>query len=255
MAAGEQRGKDAGIRTGLGAEAVAAALIDNLHGLQGKSPSNATRNDWYMALAYTVRDRALDRYVTTLEEMVEIHFAGDEVRRTQQGNNNAYCHDSESVWFDWRLLDRHPDVHRFVKMLNAFRQRRDVVVEGATLTLNQLLQRASIEWHGVELDHPDWGEHSHSLAFTLQTLRGHFRLHGLLNAFWEPLTFQLPPLPADAPQRWRRCIDTALASPDDIYLWQQAPIARETTYVTQPRSVVILALSLQPAADDRDGAP
>ena len=64
-----KRGKAAGIRTGLGAEAIAAALIDNLHCLQGKSPRYATRNDWYMALAYTVRDRMLDRYVTTLEAM------------------------------------------------------------------------------------------------------------------------------------------------------------------------------------------
>ena len=72
----------------------------------------------------------------------------------------------------------------------------------------------------------------------------------MLNAYWEPLTFQLPPLPAEAPQRWRRCIDTALASPDDIYLWQQAPTVPEATYVAQARSVVILALSLQPAAED-----
>jgi len=76
MAAEGTRGKAAGIRTGLGAEAIAAALIDNLHCLQGKSRRNATRNDWYMALAYTVRDRMLDRYVTTLEEMAETHFTG-----------------------------------------------------------------------------------------------------------------------------------------------------------------------------------
>ena len=56
---------------------------------------------------------------------------GDEVRRTQRGNNNAYCQDSEISWFDWTLLERHADIHRFVKTLNAFRQRRDVVVEDA----------------------------------------------------------------------------------------------------------------------------
>ena len=56
-----------GIRTGLGADAIAQALVDNLHCLQAKPPQHATRNDWYMALAYTVRDRMLDRYITTLE--------------------------------------------------------------------------------------------------------------------------------------------------------------------------------------------
>ena len=99
---------------------------------------------------------------------------GDEVRRTQQGNNNAYCQDSEISWFDWSLLERHADIHRFVKALNAFRQRRDVVREEAALSLNELLRRARIEWHGVALDRPDWGDHSHSLAFTLQSLRARY---------------------------------------------------------------------------------
>jgi starch phosphorylase len=63
------KGVDATIRTGLGADEIAAALIDNLHCLQAKPPQHATRNDWYMALAYTVRDRMLARYITTLEAM------------------------------------------------------------------------------------------------------------------------------------------------------------------------------------------
>src|SRR6187455_872192 len=71
MAAGGKHGKATGIRTGLGAEAIAAALIDNLHCLQGKSRRHATRNDWYMALAYTVRDRMIDRYINTLETMTD----------------------------------------------------------------------------------------------------------------------------------------------------------------------------------------
>jgi len=58
------------IRTGLGADAIAAALIDNLHYLQAKLPQHATRNDWYMALAYTVRDRTLDRYIKTLQAII-----------------------------------------------------------------------------------------------------------------------------------------------------------------------------------------
>jgi glycogen operon protein len=57
---------------------------------------------------------------------------GDEVRRTQRGNNNGYCQDSDISWFDWSLLERHADIHRFVKMLVGFRQRRGVVAEGST---------------------------------------------------------------------------------------------------------------------------
>ena len=61
------------IRTGLGADAIATALIENLHCLQGKLPQHATRNDWYMALAYTVRDRMMERYVATLASIAETH--------------------------------------------------------------------------------------------------------------------------------------------------------------------------------------
>jgi len=170
---------------------------------------------------------------------------GDEVRRTQRGNNNAYCQDSDISWFDWSLLERHGDIHRFVKALNRFRQRRDVVVEGAGLSLNQLLRRARIEWHGVALNRPDWSDHSHSLAFTLRSLRARYLLHGILNAYWEPLTFELPPVAAERQQAWRRCIDTGLESPDDICPWETAPVVSQATYVVQPRSVVLLALALE----------
>jgi len=165
---------------------------------------------------------------------------GDEVRRTQGGNNNAYCQDSEISWFDWTLLDRHADIHQFVKVLNGFRHRRDVVAEMTAPSLNELLRRAHVEWHGVVLKCPDWSDHSHSLAFTLRSFRGRFLLHGMLNAYWERLTFELPPMT----QGWRRCIDTALASPDDVCPWECAPVVRQGTYDVQSRSVVLLVLPL-----------
>jgi isoamylase len=169
---------------------------------------------------------------------------GDEVRRTQGGNNNSYCQDGDINWFDWSLLERHAGIHRFVKALNAFRQRRDVVVKGTRLSLNQLLERARIEWHGVRLNHPDWSESSHSLAFTVRSVGARFLMHGMLNAYWEPLTFELPPMAAESGNSWRRCIDTALAPPGDICPWDAAPAVPQATYVVQPRSVVFLALAL-----------
>ena len=168
---------------------------------------------------------------------------GDEVRRTQKGNNNAFCQDSEISWFDWSLLQRHGDIHRFVKALNRFRQRRDVVAEMTAPSLNQLLRRAPIEWHGVALNHPDWSDHSHSIAFTLRSWRARILLHGMLNAYWEPLTFELPPVSAE--QGWRRWIDTALEAPDDICPWESAPVVRQPTYEVQPRSVVLLVRALK----------
>ena len=194
-----------------------------------------------------VRDRQVKNFLALLLVSVGtpmLHM-GDEVRRTQLGNNNAYCQDNDISWFDWSLLDRHAGIHHFVRELNAFRQRRDVVTTGIKLSLNQLLQQARIEWHGVALHSPDWSENSHSLAFTVHGMQARFLLHGMLNAYWEPLTFELPRVPDESQQRWRRCVDTALVSPEDFYTWEKAPSLAQTTYVVQPRSVVFLVLPLQ----------
>ena len=169
---------------------------------------------------------------------------GDEARRTQHGNNNAYCQDNEIGWFDWRLLEKHADIHRFVRELTAFRQRRDVVAEATALSLNQLLDRARVEWHGVTLNRPDWSDESRALAVTVRSVRARVLLHAMFNAYWEPLTFELPRVPGPR-HHWRRCIDTALAPPDDITPSRRAPDVTQTVYLAQPRSVVLLALDLQ----------
>ena len=145
---------------------------------------------------------------------------GDEMRRTQRGNNNAYCQDNEVSWLDWSLLDRHRDLHRFVKMLIAHRLRgmamRDEEFFG--LTLNELLRRAEIDWHGVRLGCPDWSDDSHSIACTIRSGPGRlpFQLHLMCNAYREALDFELPPLPKTAASGWRRWIDTAREAPEDI---------------------------------------
>ncbi len=160
---------------------------------------------------------------------------GDEVRRTQRGNNNAYCHDDESVWFDWGLVERHADVHRFVKLLLARRVRRSLAHEAQRQSLTEMIDRASKAWHGTRLHEPDWGENSHSIAFG-GVLRGEgLVFHLILNGFWEPLDFELPPDKA-----WRRWIDTSLESPDDIVEWEAAAPAPGAGYRAGPRSVVML---------------
>jgi len=173
---------------------------------------------------------------------------GDEVRRTQRGNNNAYCQDNELSWFDWSCLERHADVHRFVRSMVELRGHRDIVGEDE-LTLTQLLQKTRIEWHGVALGCPDWSEQSRAIALTLETMRGRFLLHLIFNAYWEPLPFELPPAPSGSCERWRRCIDTALASPDDICLPRDSAAVPGGTYLAQARSVVMLILALHPSAE------
>jgi isoamylase len=193
----------------------------------------------------TLRNRQVKNFfaLELLAAGTPLLLMGDEVRRTQHGNNNAYCHDTGLNWFDWALVERHADIYRFVKALIAFRLRRDVVAEQHAVTLNQLLSRARIQWHGVALNQPDWNEHSHSLAFTLRTLQSRFLLHGMLNAYWAPLAFELP-IQQKEIGRWRRCMDTARPSPDDIYSWDNAPAVTTDTYCVEPRSIVLLAAAL-----------
>jgi isoamylase len=196
-----------------------------------------------------LRNRQVKNFLTVLMMAAgtPMLFMGDEVRRSQAGNNNAYCLDGEASWLDWRLLERHPDLHRFVTGLAAFRQRPDLVSEDTPLTLNQLLQQTRVEWHGVCLDRPDWSDGSHSLAFTARMAPWRFVLHVMFNAYWEPLTFELP-AGDDAPYRWQRCVDTALASPDDFRMFEEAPAVADSTYCVQPRSCVVLASQLAPGA-------
>lgn len=167
---------------------------------------------------------------------------GDEVRRTQRGNNNGYCQDNETSWFDWSLLEKHQDIHRFVKLLTKMRLRvRGLAIASYPLTLNQLLERARIECHGVRLHQPDWSHGSHSLAITASVADGNFETHFMLNAYWEPLSFELPPTPEDESRSWRRWLDTSLEAPDDICELLNAPPVKGSNYLAEPRSIAALA--------------
>ena len=80
----------------------------------------------------------------------------DEVRRTQQGNNNAYCQDNEISWFDWNLCHRNADLLRFVRNMIRLRLNFNQGTKAGQITLEDYLSKARIEWHGVHLGKPDW---------------------------------------------------------------------------------------------------
>jgi len=117
---------------------------------------------------------------------------GDEVRRTQRGDNNCYCLDNEISWFDWTLAAKHADVHRFLTLLNARRLLREEEPERQHLSLNQVLRKANKAWHGVKLGQPDWSPWSHSLALSAESPKEKVLFHVILNAYWQPLEFELP---------------------------------------------------------------
>src|SRR5262249_42737125 len=167
---------------------------------------------------------------------------GDEVRRSQGGNNNGYCQDNEASWFDWGLVEKHADIHRFAKKMIALRMNRDLPSERADMTLSELLREHRVEGHGVRLTAPDWPPDSHTVAATARLLGYRLLLHLIVNAYWEPLDFELPPV-GDLSGSWRRCIDTYLDSPYDICEFADAPQMRGLLYRAQPRSVVLLIAS------------
>ncbi len=188
-----------------------------------------------------LRDRQV-RNLLALELLavgVPMLTMGDEVRRTQLGNNNGYCQDSELSWFDWGLVERHAGLHRFARGLITGRGAAQVLFDTPSeLTLSELLVHARVEWHGTRLGHPDLSDESRSLALSLWSER--LALHLILNAYWEPLDFEVPPREAGV-DAWRRIVDTTLASPDDFTAAADAPTVDGGSYRAGPRSVVVLA--------------
>ena len=189
-----------------------------------------------------LRNRQVKNFltVTMLSVGMPMMLMGDEVRRTQRGNNNAYCQDNETSWFDWTYVTKHADVHRFVTLLNARRRLRDFEPENQRVSLNQLLRGANSAWHGVKLGQPDWSATSHSIAFTVEIRREKTLVHLILNGYWQPLDFELPRVASAGENPWRRWIDTSLDSPRDIVEWETAQSVPGYAYRTEARSVVLL---------------
>jgi len=173
--------------------------------------------------------------ITLLSLGTPMILMGDEMRRTQRGNNNAYCQDNEISWLDWTLLERHADVHRFARMAVAFRRHPEHLAVPDEATLDEVLREALIRWHGVELDRPDWSDDSRSIALTVQFAPDRIA-HLMFNSWTESLVFQLP----QGKDSWRRLIDTSLPSPFDFSApGEEEPVAA-STYTVAPKTTVML---------------
>ncbi|MGW3044290.1 glycogen debranching protein GlgX [Kitasatospora sp. NPDC001159] len=164
---------------------------------------------------------------------VPMLLAGDELARTQAGNNNTYCQDNELSWLDWDLLETNADLHRFVRGLIAFRHAHPLL-RGADHPGSE------VSWHGVRAWQPDWSPDSRLLA----VLRGGHgggdeQIYVAMNAHWEPHDLELPrPRPGTA---WHLVADTAATTPHDLHLpGTEPPLEDPGRYRIAPRSTVIL---------------
>jgi len=185
--------------------------------------------------------------ITLISMGVPMIAMGDEARGTQLGNNNAYCQDNEVSWFDWSLLDRHHDVVRFTQGLIRLRLNLDMTQAVHGLALREFLAQSQVEFHGVRMHEPDFGDDSHALAVTVRSVLGSRMVHAILNMYSEPLDFELPAVADGLP--WRRFIDTALGSPHDICGPETAPVVASRSYRAEPWSVVLLIAALRAGGD------
>ena len=164
---------------------------------------------------------------------------GDEICRTQKGNNNAYCQDNEISWFDWTLLEKNAEIHRFVKRLIKLRDLLYTWRESSA-TLNLFFQQLHIEYHGVKLNQPDWSDNSHCLAILIAKLQRPYVIYFIFNSYWEPLEFELPEKFQNSKLSWARVIDTALPSPNDCVEAKCAKRIDGATYYAESKSIVML---------------
>jgi len=190
----------------------------------------------------SLRKRQIKNFLTLLltSQGTPMLLMGDEVRRTQHGNNNAYCQDNTISWMDWRQVEREKELLEFVRKLIRFNLSDPYFQERQFWNHDWKHGKTVVTWHGTRIGRPDLAHHSHSLAWTLYNPHYEHDMHIIANAYWEPLTFELPPQPAYAFRCWHRIVDTSLPPGEDILLPSQAIAYEQYAYQAAPHSVVVL---------------
>ncbi len=163
-------------------------------------------------------------------------LGGDELGRTQRGNNNAYCQDNETSWLDWTLAEKNAELVRFVSRLVRFRKAHPSL---RRRTFFEDEADPPLAWHGAKLGKPDWEGTSRALGMQLTGADGDDPIYVFANAHWLPTTFELPRLRGG--KAWRRFLDTSLPpGKDALEPGSEAALGAGRTYPAEPRSVVIL---------------
>ena len=206
--------------------------VSSNYGVEGDSADPAIE---------AIRNRQVRNFaaILLLSRGVPMFVAGDEVRRTQKGNNNAYCQDNAISWFDWNLVNQRPDLLRFWRGMIRFRKSYAALgrAEFFTGSVNER-GLTDVTWHGTKLNSPGWDDpEARALGMTLAGFGGDPDLHVMFNMFWESLDFELPTVPG---RGWRWAIDTAQSSPLDIADPGMEPGVPGNSYGVAGRSVVVL---------------
>jgi isoamylase len=185
--------------------------------------------------------------VLLVSQGVPMILMGDEVARTQYGNNNTYCHDDELNWFDWGQVAQEAELLRFTRHCIAFRQAHPVLRRDRHFTGRDEVGSGypDIGWHGTEVGQPDWSADSRTLAFMLcgqHAPRGGSHdnyLYVALNTDHDARTFALPSLPDGL--AWHVAINTGAPSPEDSWEIGEEPVLSDQgSFLLGGRSVAAL---------------
>jgi isoamylase len=182
-----------------------------------------------------MRNRLIKNFLLTLfvSRGVPMLLGGDEIRRTQRGNNNAYCQDNEVSWFDWRLLEEHQQIHRFTRGMIAFRRAHPVLRKETFYT------DADVKWFAPSGAIPDWSDRRQKSLACLILGQTEPDLFLLFNADTRAVDFSIPALPAG--KIWRLAVDTSRTAPEDLFDPGSEPsLQGQISHRLEPRSSAIL---------------
>jgi len=168
-------------------------------------------------------------------------LGGDEFRRTQGGNNNAYCQDNKTSWHDWSCLEQHRDIFRFTCGLIAFRRAHPI------LSKEQFYTDAEIHWLGPNGGLPNWADPKEKQFACLIHEDEHHALCLMFNAGADAVDFGLPPTLPGA--QWHLAVDTSREAPQDLFAAGEEPLWEDPhSYRLSPRSSAILLTRKQESA-------
>jgi len=166
-------------------------------------------------------------------------LSGDEVGRTQKGNNNAYCQDSEISWFDWNLVEKNKDLLRFFKLMIQLKK-RNYSLHCKNFFCGETNKKGTpdISFHGCEINKPGWDNNaSRVLSLTFGAKSQETDIHVMMNMDEQELDFELPNIET---KKWFLFADTSQDYPNDICeIGQEKPV-NGPSYKVKNKSIVIL---------------
>jgi glycogen operon protein len=178
--------------------------------------------------------------ILLMSQGVPMLLSGDEVLRTQQGNNNSYCQNNELAWFDWELTDSNADMLYFVQQMIALRRRHPALMRRRFLSGNPTGERGlpDISWYGSDGEAPDWhNPDARVLGYTLAAVDAQESdLHVMMNMSDNSIQIRLPVIAA---RLWHLAVDTAASAPQHILIPQQQQVVQQEPVTVSARSIVI----------------